>query len=291
MRWRAVFEHRMRERKPVPDWYLAGQMRLFAFVERPLQALLPEMPPRETAMLARTLFSAVHGIVTLGLEEKLDAIPLPTLKAQTRLVVTRDGAGSLSGRAQQISSSPASGDGTAGGGEGAAAAAHCSRRLRFCDSARSSGRRARRGGLDDLKTVTRFPHTLREIPNVVDPALRRLPSGRPHVDSRRCRAEPRSRHHRVSALSPARRDGGARRHRPALSGRPWLCVPQDRHPRLGGQRRPVRGRVHAAGAGGLRRGDRLDRGAALVLGHGRACGAYPGAASTRCRWPRTARRR
>ena len=101
LRWRAVFEHRMRERKPVPDWYLAGQMRLFAFVERPLQALLPEMPPRETAMLARTLFSAVHGIVTLGLEEKLDAIPLPTLKAQTRLVVTAMGQGLL---AEQISS-------------------------------------------------------------------------------------------------------------------------------------------------------------------------------------------
>jgi hypothetical protein len=39
-------------------------------------------------MLARSLFSAVHGIVTLGLEEKLGALSLEELRNQTTLIVS-----------------------------------------------------------------------------------------------------------------------------------------------------------------------------------------------------------
>ena len=39
------------------------------------------------ALIARSLFSAVHGIVLIGLEEKLQSIPLATLREQAVLMV------------------------------------------------------------------------------------------------------------------------------------------------------------------------------------------------------------
>src|SRR6266851_4501897 len=50
---------------------LDEQMRLFGYIEGPLGELLPGISPARRALLARSLFSAVHGLITLGLEEKL----------------------------------------------------------------------------------------------------------------------------------------------------------------------------------------------------------------------------
>jgi AcrR family transcriptional regulator len=88
LRWRALFEHRLPEGKPMPDWYIGEQIRLFGYIEQPLRDLLPSMPPEQLAMLARSLFSAVHGIITLGLEEKLGAVSLEELRNQTTLIVS-----------------------------------------------------------------------------------------------------------------------------------------------------------------------------------------------------------
>jgi AcrR family transcriptional regulator len=92
-RWRTLFEHRMPAGREVPAWYREEQQRLFAYVE----ALLLELQGQESrvrrALLARSLFSAVHGLVVLGLEEKLQAIPLPALREQVRFVVTAIGRG------------------------------------------------------------------------------------------------------------------------------------------------------------------------------------------------------
>jgi AcrR family transcriptional regulator len=88
LRWRALFEHRLPEGKPIPDWYLGEQIRLFGYIEQPLRDLLPSMPPDQLTMLARSLFSAVHGIITLGLEEKLGAVSLEELRNQTTLIVS-----------------------------------------------------------------------------------------------------------------------------------------------------------------------------------------------------------
>jgi AcrR family transcriptional regulator len=93
VRWRALFEHRRPVGKPMPDWYHGEQTRLFGYIEQPLRDLRPDMPPEQLALLARSLFSAVHGIITLGLEEKLSAVPLGTLRTQTALVVSAIGKG------------------------------------------------------------------------------------------------------------------------------------------------------------------------------------------------------
>ncbi len=92
-RWHALFEHYLSKRRPVPEWYRAEQARLFGFIEEPLRELQPGLPPEESALLARSLFAAVHGIVILGLEDKLGAVPLNDLRAQLRIVVAALGAG------------------------------------------------------------------------------------------------------------------------------------------------------------------------------------------------------
>ena len=86
--WRALFEHRMARDKPVPDWAIDEQMELFRHIYRPLSVLLPTRPAGELSLTARSLFSAVHGMVALGLEHKLVAVPINELRKEIALIVS-----------------------------------------------------------------------------------------------------------------------------------------------------------------------------------------------------------
>jgi hypothetical protein len=86
-RWRALFEHRMAPGKPVPDWAIDQQMDLFRHIYRPLAVLFPKRPATELGLTARGLFSAVHGMVALGLEQKLIAVPIEALRHQIAIIV------------------------------------------------------------------------------------------------------------------------------------------------------------------------------------------------------------
>lgn len=85
--WRALFEHRMEIDKPLPDWSVHDQMQLFRHIYQPLAVLFPERSPEELGITARSLFSAVHGMVALGLEQKLVAVPLPALRKEIATLV------------------------------------------------------------------------------------------------------------------------------------------------------------------------------------------------------------
>jgi AcrR family transcriptional regulator len=85
--WRALFEHRMQAGKDVPEWAAAEQLELFRHIYGPLAALFPKRAPAELGVTARSLFSAVHGIVALGLEQKLVAVPLEVLRREVALIV------------------------------------------------------------------------------------------------------------------------------------------------------------------------------------------------------------
>jgi hypothetical protein len=62
-------------------------MEAFALIYSPLFRLFPDRDPAELALLARTMFSATHGIVSLGLEDRMVAVPQNQLKEQlTRFV-------------------------------------------------------------------------------------------------------------------------------------------------------------------------------------------------------------
>ncbi len=86
--WRALFEHRLPEGRRVPEWMVAEQARLFGRVEVLLGPLVPHLGVAQRAILARSLFSAVHGLVLLGLEEKLGVMPFATLREQVERLVS-----------------------------------------------------------------------------------------------------------------------------------------------------------------------------------------------------------
>ncbi|WOH85508.1 TetR/AcrR family transcriptional regulator [Bradyrhizobium sp. BEA-2-5] len=77
---RSLFEHRMEDDRPYPDDILQMVMDAFALMQTPLLRLLPDRDPGDVALLSRTLFSAVHGIISLGLEERMVAVPPQMLR-------------------------------------------------------------------------------------------------------------------------------------------------------------------------------------------------------------------
>ena len=94
-RWRALFDHRLPPGRDVPRWLLEEQVRLFGFIEEPLGLLQPQATARRRALLARSMFSAAHGVITLGVEEKLGELPHPVLREQVVFIVTALGRGLL----------------------------------------------------------------------------------------------------------------------------------------------------------------------------------------------------
>lgn len=85
-RWRALFQHRT-SGGVVPDWYRAEQGRLFSYIEAPLARLCPGLAGADLTLRARSLFSCTHGIVSLGLDEKLMAVPAAVLAGEVEAVV------------------------------------------------------------------------------------------------------------------------------------------------------------------------------------------------------------
>ena len=71
--WRMMFEVRITT--PLPGWAVEAQLGLFRHVGAPLSVIMPDASPDALTIRARTLFSAVHGVVYIGLEERLIAVP------------------------------------------------------------------------------------------------------------------------------------------------------------------------------------------------------------------------
>ncbi len=84
--WQAVFQHGLSEGQVVPDWYRAHQNDLFAMVE---EILAPQITdPDECRMASRTLFGAVHGVVSLALDEKLGAFDPAPVRDQVAFLIS-----------------------------------------------------------------------------------------------------------------------------------------------------------------------------------------------------------
>jgi AcrR family transcriptional regulator len=79
---RSLFEHRMEDDRPFPEDILVMVMQAFALMHEPLVRLLPGKDPADVALLSRMMFSAVHGIISLGLEERMVAVPPEKLRQQ-----------------------------------------------------------------------------------------------------------------------------------------------------------------------------------------------------------------
>ncbi len=71
-RWLAIYEHRMPEGQPLPESFTDKVTRMFELVQQQLALLGPQRSPEDIALAARALWSGVHGICILGLDQKLE---------------------------------------------------------------------------------------------------------------------------------------------------------------------------------------------------------------------------
>lgn len=85
--WQALFEHRMVAGNDVPDWHRAEQAVLIQQLVEPLSILRPTLAMPELLARARTLFSAVHGIVAISLEKRFVGLAPSHLESELRQFV------------------------------------------------------------------------------------------------------------------------------------------------------------------------------------------------------------
>ncbi len=74
--WRALFDLQMSSDGMVPDWYLAALRDLFQHIAEPLAEIFPDKNAADLDLMTRALFSSVHGIVLLGLENRISGVPI-----------------------------------------------------------------------------------------------------------------------------------------------------------------------------------------------------------------------
>jgi len=89
--WRALFDVEMTEDGAVPEWYLSSLGALFANIRAPLSELYSEMGEEELGLMTRAMFSAVHGIVLLGLENRISGVPPEHIRTMIAQVLSRLG--------------------------------------------------------------------------------------------------------------------------------------------------------------------------------------------------------
>ena len=85
--WRALFDVERAPGEAAPDWYLQEMGRLFRYISDPLAVVFPDRPADELALLTRALFSSVHGIVLLGLDEASAGVSTENIDRMIALVL------------------------------------------------------------------------------------------------------------------------------------------------------------------------------------------------------------
>ncbi len=85
--WRALFDVEMRSDSDVPEWYLSELQALFAYIAVPVAEIFPDSSKRDLELTTRALFSSVHGIVLLGLEQRISGVPLDEIERMIALTL------------------------------------------------------------------------------------------------------------------------------------------------------------------------------------------------------------
>lgn len=96
--WRALFEHFPSEGNPTPEWHLHEHLFLMDVIAEPLEELQPDMPAVDRAIRARTLFGAVHGVVSVSLEGRFVGLPQDRLAQEVDELILTIAAGAAKRR-------------------------------------------------------------------------------------------------------------------------------------------------------------------------------------------------
>jgi AcrR family transcriptional regulator len=80
--WKALFDHRPAEGRQSPEWHLQEHMFLMDVIAEPLAELQPSLSAEDRASRARTLFGAVHGVISISLEARFVGVPMERLERE-----------------------------------------------------------------------------------------------------------------------------------------------------------------------------------------------------------------
>jgi AcrR family transcriptional regulator len=100
--WRMLFEYHAPADIEVPVWFRERISALFVHLGAPMRAIVPGLPEDKRGLIGRALFSAVHGIVTLGLEERIDRLSHAAIAGQVATVVRASVAGLTRGEPAEV---------------------------------------------------------------------------------------------------------------------------------------------------------------------------------------------
>lgn len=80
--WKALFEHGSSNGRPAPQWHLEEHLALMDVIAEPLQKLQGSLSLEDRTIRARTLFGAVHGVVSVSLEGRFVGLPPERLERE-----------------------------------------------------------------------------------------------------------------------------------------------------------------------------------------------------------------
>ena len=87
--WRALFDIDLPDEASVPQWYRDELAHLFAHIAHPVSQLFQTLAGRELEMMVRALFSSVHGMVLLGLQNRISGVPRANVDTMIEQVLLR----------------------------------------------------------------------------------------------------------------------------------------------------------------------------------------------------------
>lgn len=87
--WVTLFGHRLPEGRSVPEWHIQENIALLGFIAAPLRELDPTLTDDALAARTRTCFAAVHGVVTISLEERFIGLSGHVLEQEMDFLVDK----------------------------------------------------------------------------------------------------------------------------------------------------------------------------------------------------------
>jgi len=85
--WRTLFEHALPAHRELPDWIVHKQVDLLSHICTPLRQLVPKASEEKLLETAQLLFSAVHGVVNLSVDQRTTGLPSQAVKPQLEFLV------------------------------------------------------------------------------------------------------------------------------------------------------------------------------------------------------------
>lgn len=96
--WKALFEHGSVGGRQAPQWHLEEHLALMNVIAEPLETLQGSLSAEDRAIRARTLFGAVHGVVSVSLEGRFVGLPPERLEREVDEFVKTITAGMIRGQ-------------------------------------------------------------------------------------------------------------------------------------------------------------------------------------------------